>query len=171
MVRTLRDDNLNKDVSAALRKVLQKGSVVNRDRQDTDCLVEFSSAVPTIQNVAEIDPVVVHQICPEKYKLEPTNKEGTLGPVKFLGAINIGQVAVIIDAKDESRSVLHILDLHSPVRVKSSMEVPFVTGFVATEAVIVMAVEGGLVFVEVVKGTIILRFLPRRQSWLCFVNS
>ena len=34
-----------------------------------------------------------------------------------------------------------------------------------------MADEGVLVFVEVVKGTIILRFLPRRQSWLCFVNS
>jgi len=165
MVRTLRDDNLNKDVSAALRKVLQKGSVVNRDRQDTDCLVEFSSAVPTIQNVAEIDPVVVHQICPEKYKLEPTNKEGTLGPVKFLGAINIGQVAVITDGKDESRSVLNVLDLHSPVRVKSTMEVPFVTGFVATEAVIVMAVEGGLVFVEVVKGTIIPK-IPTKKAEL-----
>ena len=32
MLRTLRDDNLDKDVSSALRKVLQKGSVVNRDR-------------------------------------------------------------------------------------------------------------------------------------------
>ena len=78
---------------------------------------------------------------------------------------------MITDGKDESRSVLNVLDLHSPVRVKSNMEVPFVTGFVATEAVIVMADEGVLVFVEVVKGTIILRFLPRRQSWLCFVNS
>ena len=35
------------------------------------------------------------------------------------------------------------------------IELPSVTGFVATEAVIVIAVEGGLMFVEMVKGTII----------------
>ena len=163
MLRTLRDDNLNKEVSTALKKVLQKGSVVNRDRQDTDCLVEFSSAVPIIRNVAKIDSVVVHQICPEKFKLEPTNKEGTLGPVKYLGAVNIGQIAVITDAKDEASSVLHILDLHSPVRVKSTIELPSVTGFVATEAVIVIAVEGGLIFVEMVKGTIIPK-IPTKKA-------
>ena len=66
-----------------------------------------------------------------------------MGPVKYLGAVNIGQIAVITDAKDEASSVLHILDLHSPVRVKSTIELPSVTGFVATEAVIVIAVEGG----------------------------
>ena len=32
MMRTLRDDNNNKAVAASMRKVLQKGSVVNRDR-------------------------------------------------------------------------------------------------------------------------------------------
>ena len=163
MLRTLRDDNLEKEVVTALKQVLQKGSVVNRDRQDTDCLVEFNLAVPVIRNVAEIDPIVVHQICPEKFKLEPTNKQGSLGPVSYLGAVNIGQVAVITNGKDDAKSFLSILDLHSPVRIKLSMEVARVTGFVAMEAVIVISVDGGLRFVEVVKGSVIPK-IPTKKA-------
>ena len=100
MLRTLRDDNYNREVTIALRKVLQKGSVVNRDRQDTDCLIEFAQSVPTLQAVAQADPWVVHQICPVKFKLEPSNKEGDLGHIVALGCVNINFVAVLTKSVD-----------------------------------------------------------------------
>ena len=90
---------------------------MNRDRQDTDCLIEFSQAVPILRQVSELDPVIVHQICPEKFKLEPSNKLGSLGPVRFLGAVNIGHIAVVSDTPDGG-SMLSLLELHSPVRIK-----------------------------------------------------
>ena len=156
MLRTLRDDNPNKEVTAALRKVLQKGSVVNRDRQDTDCLIEFSQSVPILREVIKVDPVVVHQICPEKYKLEPTNKAGSLGPVCFIGAVNIAHVAVISeDEVNKNKSVLSLLELHSPVRIKFKLEIPLVTGFVSSEAMVLISTETELLYIEIVKGTVV----------------
>ena len=155
MLRTLRDDNLNKAITYNLRKVLQKGSVVNRDRQDTDCLIEFSKSVPVLREVVKSDPVVVHQICPEKFKMEPTNKPGDLGPIRFLGAVNMGKIAVISDdKKDKNNSVLSILELHSPVKIKVSLELPHIVQFEASEAMIVILTEPDLMVIEMVKGTI-----------------
>ena len=151
MLRTLRDDNLNKEVSNLLKKVLQKGSVVNRDRQDTDCLVEFSDSVQILREATKIDPVVVHQICPEKFKLEPTNKEGSLGPVSSLGAVNIGHIAVLAEDQKKDESILSILELHSPVKVKERLELPRVSGMAASEAVIIISGESSLYFVEIIK--------------------
>ena len=164
MLRTLRDDNLNKEVSCALRKVLQKGSVVNRDRQDTDCLVEFKDSVEVLREVTEIDPVVVHRVCPEKYKLEPTNSEGSIGPVRHMGAVNIGHFAVLAkDGKDENKSTLSILEFHSPVKIKEKLEMPQFTGMATSEAVIFISCESSLHFVELVKGSVIPK-IPSRKA-------
>ena len=165
MLRTLRDDNPNKEISCSLRKVLQKGSVVNRDRQDTDCLIEFKHAIPVLREVSKVDPVVVHQICPEKFKLEPTNKPGSLGPVRFLGAVNIGHIAVISDHKQNpKKSVLSILELHSPARIKANLEIPHVIGFVASEAMILTLSEDGLMFIEVTKGTVVPKIPSKKKE-------
>ena len=164
MLRTLRDDNANKGVAASLRKVLQKGSVVNRDRQDTDCLIEFSEAIPVLRDVVKIDPVVVHTVCPEKYKLEPSNKSGSLGPVSFIGAVNIGHIAVISDdKKDEKKSLLALLDLHSPVRIKTRLELPRVLGFGSSETMIVIRTDMDLMFIEIIKGTVVPK-IPAKKT-------
>ena len=164
MLRTLRDDNLDKEVSFALRKVLQKGSVVNRDRQDTDCLVEFKDSVEVLRVVTVKDPVVVHRVCPEKYKLEPTNREGSIGAVSHMGAANIGHFAVLARAeKDENKSTLSILEFHSPVKVKEKLEMPQVTGMATSEAVIFISTETSLHFVELVKGSVIPK-IPSRKA-------
>ena len=164
MLRTLRDDNQNKEITHNLRKVLQKGSVVNRDRQDTDCLIEFSKSVPVLREIAISDPVVVHTVCPEKFKMEPTNKMGDIGPIRFLGPINVGKIAVISeDKKDKNKSVLFVLELHSPVKIKDSLELPLVVGFAASEAMIVLLTETGLMVIETVKGTIIPK-IPTKKT-------
>ena len=164
MLRTLRDDNLDKDVSSALRMVLQKGSVVNRDRQDTDCLVEFKDSVEVLREVIVKDPVVVHSVCPEKYKLEPTNREGSIGALSHMGAVNIGHFAVLARAeKDENKATLSILEFHSPVKVKEKLAMPLVTGMVTSEAVIFISCESSLLFVELVKGSVIPK-IPSRKA-------
>ena len=164
MLRTLRDDNKDKVITAALRRVLQKGSVVNRDRQDTDCLIEFSKLVPVLREVIQDDPIVVHQIWPEKYKMEPTNKPGALGAIRFLGAVNIGHIAAISDDKqNENISILSLLELHSPVRIKIRLELPYVIGFVSSESMVVFTTETDLMFVEVVKGSVIPK-IPNKKA-------
>ena len=164
MLRTLRDDNKDKVITAALRRVLQKGSVVNRDRQDTDCLIEFSKSVPVLREIAISDPVVVHTVCPEKFKMEPSNKMGDIGPIRFLGPVNVGKIAVISeDKKDKNKSVLFVLELHSPVKIKDSLELPLVVGFAASEAMLVLLTETGLMVIETVKGTIIPK-IPTKKT-------
>ena len=44
--------------------------------------------------------------------MEPTNKPGDLGPIRFLGAVNMGKIAVISDdKKDKNNSVWSFLIL------------------------------------------------------------
>ena len=164
MLRTLRDDNISKEVTAALKKVLQKGSVVNRDRQDTDCLIEFSKVVPVLRNVIEIDPYVVHQLCPEKFKIEPTNKPGSMGPIRFLGGVNIGHIAVVSDVEEGSKSFLNLLELHSPVRIKVKLELPHVIGFAVSECMVLVTTEAELMYIEVVKGTVIPKIPTKKDD-------
>ena len=161
MLRTLRDDNYNRDITIALRKVLQKGSVVNRDRQDTDCLIEFAQSVPTLQAVAQTDPWVVHQICPEKFKLEPSNKEGDLGHIVALGCVNINFVAVLTKSVDLFQ--LSFLELHSPVKIKvAETGLEGLISMVAAEGMIIFSSHKGLKYHETVKGTVVPR-IPAKK--------
>ena len=163
-LRTLRDNNENKEITSALRKVLHKGSVVNRDRQDTDCLIEFRNSVPILREVAKEDPFIVQTVCPEKFKLEPSNKQGSLGAVRFIGAVKIGHIAVVCDdSQDKTKSVLSLLELHSPVRIKEKLDLPLVFGFVSTEAMVVVLTEKGMLFIEMVKGGVVPK-IPTRKA-------
>ena len=110
------------------------------------------------------DPVVVHRVCPEKYKQEPTNREGSIGAVSHMGAANIGHFAVLARAeKDENKSTLSILEFHSPVKVKEKLEMPQVSGMATSEAVIFISTETSLHFVELVKGSVIPK-IPSRKA-------
>ena len=147
-----------------MRKVLHKGSVVNRDRQDTDCLIEFRNSAPILREVAKEDPFTVQTVCPEKFKLEPSNKQGSLGAVRLIGAVKIGHIAVVCDdSQDKTKSVLSLLELHSPVRIKEKLDLPLVFGFVSTEAMVVVLTEKGMLFIEMVKGGVVSK-IPTRKA-------
>ena len=157
MLRTLRDGNGNKDVSNKLRKVIQRNSVVNRDRQDTDCLIEFSMLGQVLLDICQTDPVVVHQVVPDKYKLEATNKPGDLGVIVSIGALNINHVAVLYGNQNNSYSV-SVLELHYPVRISKLIhKVENVSSIDMDEGMCVFATNKGLKYIEIVKGTV----LPR----------
>ena len=163
MLRTLRDGNGNKLVSGLLRDALQRGSVVNRDRQDTDCLIEFSELGQVLEKVCSLDPVVIHQIVPEKYKLEASNKPGVLGDIVGIGPININHVAVLSREKDETFS-FYSLELHNPVRiVKLLTDLSNVTSFSTSEGMVVFSTREGLKFIELVKGCVIPR-IPVKKA-------
>ena len=163
MLRTLRDGNGNKMISSLLRESLQRGSVVNRDRQDTDCLIEFSELGQVLEKVCGMDPVVVHQIVPEKYKLEPTNKPGDLGEIVGIGPININHVAVLCKETDDTYSISS-LELHNPVRIGRLLtHLENVTSFSTSEGIVVFSTKQGLNVLELVKGCVIPR-IPVRKA-------
>ena len=68
--------------------------------------------------------------------------------------MNIGHIAVISDdQQDKNKSVLALLDLHSPVRIKTRLELPRVLGFGSAETMIVIKTD--LDLIEVIKGTVV----------------
>ena len=125
------------------------------------CLIEFAQSVATLQAVAQADPWVVNQICPEKFKLEPSNKEGDLGHIVALGCVNINFVAVLTKSVDLFQ--LSFLELHSPVKIKVAE-----TGFeglismVTAEGMIIFSSNKGLKYHETVKGTVVPR-IPAKK--------
>ena len=162
MLRTLRDENDNKQISNILKTVLKKSSVVNRDKQDTDCLLEFSNSVDPLKKIAQIDPRMVHQIVPEKFKIEPSNKPGDIGAIVSLGAVDINHVAVLFKEKDQFR--LSFLELHSPVKIKKSdMKEDAVISMITSEGLIVYSNPHGLEFIEIVKGTVFPK-IPKKKA-------
>ena len=163
LLRTLRDENGNKIVTEMLRKVIQRSSVVNRDRQDTDCLIEFAQLGQVLERICQVDPIVLHQIVPEKYKLEPTNKPEDLGEIKCIGAININHLAVLCKNQDNSCSV-SVLELHSPVRISNLMKpIQAVSSMTTSEGMLIISTTDGLKYVEIVKGTVVPK-LPAKKD-------
>ena len=165
MLRTLRDGNENKQVTNALRKVLKRCSVVNRDKQDTDCLLEFARSVDTLKAVAQVDSKMVHQIVPEKYKIEASNKPGDIGQIVGIGAIHINHVAVLAVEKDQSQ--MFILELHNPVRIKKvTVGEDTVISMVTSEGMIVYSTPRGIKFLETVKGTVIPKIPTKKADFV-----
>ena len=117
---------------------------------------------PVLKNISQIEPLVVHQVVPDKYKLEATNKPGDLGEVKSIGAININHVAVLSRNQNDLFSV-SIVELHCPVRISKLIHnVENVSSIAMDEGMFVFATSEGLKYIEIVKGTVLPR-IPAKK--------
>ena len=155
LLRTLRDDNSNTEVARLLRGVLKKQSVVNKDRQDTDVLIELRDAVPVLEAISVIDPHVVHQVVPERFRFEPTNKAGSIGRVVGIQPAQIGFVLILSEGEKDGQE-FHLLKLHNPGQLSLIKKIDQKTScLVASEGVFLYSTIEGLHHHELQKGTVI----------------
>ena len=128
---------------------------------DTDVLVELGMAAPVLTQVISVDPRyvtlskdissnlyfvfrVVHQLCPEKFRLELSNKAGTLNGLVSLVPIKTGYLAALCGGK------VFLLQLHNPVKISllSTAEVSPSTSQLLSSEGILMFFQGMYIYFE-----------------------